>query len=106
MRRFIVHMIVLQGLLSGGGLHASPLSLAEQRWIDAHPVVHFSIHEKYAPYLYGEQDEHSPGVFYLLLKQLGYFTQQEFRPKWRKTEEEGLNHLLNGEVDSLLTHPA
>ena len=106
MRRFITHIIVLQGLISSGALNASPLSPAEQRWIDAHPVVHFSIHEKYAPYLNGENNGYSPGAFYLFLKKLGGFTQQEFRPKWRKTEQEGLSHLLNGEVDFMIDPPS
>ena len=105
MHRFVTRTIFLYGLVSSGALYASLLSPAEQRWIDAHPVVHFSIHEKYAPYLETQQDNKAPGVFNALLQQLGGLTQQEFRPKWRKTEQEGLVQLSNGEVDFMIDPP-
>ncbi len=105
MHRFIIRSIVLYGLASGGALHASPWGPAEQRWIDAHPVVHFSIHEKYALYL-EDQSEGSAGVFNSILVRLGSLTQQEFRPKWRKTEKEGMEQLSSGEVDFIIDPPA
>ena len=51
MHRLIIRFMVLCGLSVSGPAYALTLSPAEQRWIDAHPIVHFSIHEKYAPYL-------------------------------------------------------
>ena len=105
MHRFVTRTIFLYGLVSSGALYASLLSPAEQRWIDAHPVVHFSIHEKYAPYLETQQDNKAPGVFNALLQQLGGLTQQEFRPRWRKSEQEGLVQLSNGEVDFMIDPP-
>ncbi|WP_255534063.1 ATP-binding protein [Polynucleobacter sp. MWH-Berg-3C6] len=83
--------------------HAQALSPAEQRWIDQHPVVHFSIHEKYAPYL--QSNDKGSGVFHALLKKLGEFTGQEFLPKWRNTDQEGLNQLAAGEVDFMIDPP-
>ncbi len=85
--------------------YANSLSPAEQRWIDQHPIVHFSIHEKYAPYLEIEKNNKNSGVFYGLLKRLGEFTGQEFSPKWRKSDQEGLHQLANGEVDFIIDPP-
>ena len=84
--------------------HAQDLSPAEQRWIDRHPVVHFSIHEKYASYF--QSDNKNSGVFHGLLKKLGEFTGQEFSPKWRKTDREGLDQLAAGEVDFMIDPPS
>jgi len=86
--------------------YASSPNSAEQRWIDENPVVHFSIHEKYAPYLQAEQDKKKSGVFYKLLKKLGESTGQEFLPRWRKTEQEGLHQLANGEVNFIIDPPS
>ena len=105
MHRFIIRSIVMSGLISSGVLHAMNLSPAEQRWIDAHPVVHFSIHEKYAPYLENQPGRGTAGVFNGLLQKLGNFTQQEFRPKWRRSEQEGLKQLSSGEVDFMIDPP-
>ena len=85
--------------------YANSLSMAEQRWIDQHPIVHFSIHEKYAPYLQVEREGNHSGVFYRLLKRFGEFTGQEFLPKWRKTDEEGLHQLASGEVNFIIDPP-
>lgn len=103
MHRFIFYIVLLYGLLWDGASYALSLSPAEQRWIDAHPIVHFSIHEKYASYL---EDQDAAGIFNLLLKKLGNHTQQEFRPKWRKTEQEGLEQLSKGEVDFIIDPPS
>ncbi len=108
MYRFIVCVSLLVcPLLSkaNGAAHSSSLSPAEQRWIDQHPIVHFSIHEKYAPYLQAEKDPDNSGVFYELLRTLGRLTGQEFSPKWRKTDQEGLRQLANGEVDFIIDPP-
>ena len=83
-----------------------PLSATEQRWIDAHPIVRFSIHEKYAPYLYQGKNQNDQGVFRALLSLLEQRTQQVFIPAWRKTDQEGLQQLANGEVDFIIDPPA
>jgi len=99
---YIIFFFVLGGIL--GGAHASPFNQNEQRWIDAHPVVRFSIHEKYAPYL-EVNDKGKSGIFHNLLSKLGEFTQQKFLPKWRKSDDEGLEHLAKGEVDFMIDPP-
>jgi two-component system, NarL family, sensor histidine kinase EvgS len=99
---YIAHLVLLAGVL--GKASANTFSPIEQRWIDAHPVVHFSIHEKYAPYLeVNERGE--PGIFHSLLNGLSEFTKQEFLPKWRKTDREGLQQLASGEVDFIIDPP-
>lgn len=105
MHRFFATAVLSCGLLYGGVSHSTSISPAEQRWIDAHPIVHFSIHEKYAPYLLQSEDINSDGVFHKILEKLSDYTQQEFRPKWRKTEQEGLIQLANGEVDFIIDPP-
>ena len=99
----IAVFILLNGILSN--TYANLLNSAGQRWIDAHPVVRFSIHEKYAPYL-DTNENGEPGVFHSLLKKLSEFTQQEFLPQWRKSDQEGLRQLANGEVDFMIDPPA
>ena len=99
MHRSIIRMTlfaILTGLL--GSASAKLLSPTEQRWVDAHPVVRYSIHEKYASYLETNESGES-GVFLNLLSKLEGFTKQEFVPKWRKSDHEGLQQLAAGEVD-------
>ena len=106
MRRSIAHIaffILLNGLMSNA--NAKLLNSVEQRWVDAHPVVRFSIHEKYAPYL-GPNEKGEVGIFHSLLSKLSEFTKQEFLPKWRKSDQEGLQHLASGEVDFIIDPPA
>ena len=105
MHRFIFFSALTCLFINTTG-HASPLGLAEQRWIDANPVVHFSIHEKYAPYLQNELSGKDSGVFHDLLKRLGDYTGQEFTPKWRKTDQEGIRQLANGEVNFIIDPPS
>ena len=93
-------------LFMHGTVQAGTLGPSEQKWIDAHPVVRFSIHEKYAPYLRSGKDLQEMGVFRALLSQLSEKTQQEFVPAWRKTDQEGLQQLANGEVDFIIDPPA
>ena len=106
MHRFFANTILSCGLICSGGAYATSMTAAERRWIDAHPVVHFSIHEKYAPYLSRGQDLSSHGVFHKILQKLSEHTQQEFRPKWRRTEQEGLQQLASGEVDFMIDPPS
>ena len=106
MHRSIVSIAIFT-LLNGfiGNTSASVFTPKEQQWIDAHPVVSFSIHEKYAPYL--ENNEKGElGVFHALLKKLSEATQQEFLPKWRKSDQEGLQQLANGDVDFMIDPPS
>jgi two-component system sensor histidine kinase EvgS len=108
MYRFIVCASLLICPLfneANGMTHEKKMSPIEQRWIDQHPIVHFSIHEKYAPYLQTGKNHEQSGVFYGLLKKLGEFTGQEFSPRWRKTEQEGLQQLANGEVNFMIDPP-
>ncbi|MBU3625361.1 response regulator [Polynucleobacter sp. JS-Safj-400b-B2] len=98
----ITLFVILTGFM--GSTSAKLLSSTEQRWIDAHPVVRFSIHEKYAPYL-EINGRGECGVFHGLLIKLGEFTKQEFLPKWRKTDQEGLQQLAAGEVDFIIDPP-
>ena len=105
MRRSITRaafLIPLYGLL--GNAYANLLSPTEQRWIDAHPIVRFSIHEKYAPYLESNGKGES-AVFHGLLSKLSEFTKQEFLPQWRKSDQEGLQQLASGEVDFIIDPP-
>jgi len=105
MHRFISRAILPLCLLGHGFVYASSFSPKEQWWIDAHPVVHFSIHEKYAPYLNSDKDG-KHGVFQAVLTSLGKFTQQQYLPRWRSTDQEGLHQLANGEVDFIIDPPA
>jgi len=100
---FSALVFLLNGILSN--VYANQFSPTEQRWIDAHPVVRFSIHEKYAPYLEANEAGGS-GVFHSLLTKLGEFTKQEFLPKWRKSDREGIEQLGNGEVDFIIDPPS
>ena len=105
MHRFIVYGGFLIGLLWSGIVLAQSLSPEEQSWIDAHPVVRFSIHEKYAPYLEANTNFGESGIFHTLIKKLGQYTHQEFIPIWRKTDSEGLQQLAKGDVDFIIDPP-
>ncbi len=105
MHRFILNATFIFCLLSGGLAYPSPFDRPEMQWIDAHPVVRFSIHEKYAPYLNSSSQHTQGGVFHRLLLQLGATTGQQFVPKWRKSDHEGFKQLANGEVDFMIDPP-
>ena len=98
----VTFFILWNGII--GNANANLLNSAEQQWIDAHPVVRFSIHEKYAPYLKKNEHEES-GAFHSFLSKLSEFTHQEFLPKWRHSDWEGLQQLANGEVDFIIDPP-
>ncbi len=68
---------------------------AEQEWITAHPVVQFSIHEKYRPYW-------DNGIYPKLLSKLKDCSGLEFSPKWRKSEEAGIHQIRHGEVSFVI----
>jgi len=108
MHRFIVcASLLICPIFNGvsGVVYANTINKAEQQWIDAHPIVRFSIHEKYTPYLQADNGKNPPGVFHTLLKKMGELTGQEFIPKWRKNDYEGLRQLANGEVDFMIDPP-
>lgn len=105
MHRFIACATFSYCLLGAGSSHAHFLESTEQQWIDAHPIVHFSIHEKYAPYLQGAENSRNSGVLHTLLQNLEAFTQQQYLPRWRTSDEEGLRQLAKGEVDFIIDPP-
>jgi two-component system sensor histidine kinase EvgS len=105
MHRFTINGVFLICLLVSNTASAQFLSPEEQVWIDAHPIVRFSIHEKYAPYLDDGASSGTSGVFHALLKRLSQFTNQEFMPIWRETDAEGLQQLANGDVDFIIDPP-
>ncbi|AGG34370.1 Histidine kinase [beta proteobacterium CB] len=90
----------------GGLSHAGPFSTTEQLWIDAHPVVRFSIHEKYAPYLTPSSNREGAGPFKTLLSKIEECTRQQYIPVWRKSDQEGLQQLSRGEVDFIIDPPS
>ena len=106
MHRFIAHQLLVACLLINGVSYAYSGNPKEQKWIDAHPIVRFSIHEKYASYLQSGKDNQEPGVLYGLLEKLGGFTRQQFLPVWRQTDQEGLLQLSKGEVDFIIDPPS
>ncbi len=105
MHRFTLPLIAL--IISSYGVcsYAGPFSEIEQSWIDAHPVVKFSIHEKYAPYLYESPNTLQAGVFKSLLAKMQECTRQEFIPVWRNSDQDGLRQLAAGEVDFIIDPP-
>jgi two-component system sensor histidine kinase EvgS len=70
---------------------------AEQEWIKAHPVVQFSIHEKYRPYW-------DSGIYPKLLAKIKDCSGIEFSPKWRSSDDVGIYQIRSGEV-SLVIDP-
>jgi two-component system sensor histidine kinase EvgS len=106
MHRYTIQFSLLICLSLARVVQAEPISVTEQRWIDAHPIVRFSIHEKYAPYLHQGKDQNDMGIFRAVLSLLEQRTQQVFIPSWRKTDQEGLQQLVNGEVDFIIDPPA
>lgn len=106
MHRFIARYALVLSPLINGVTYAYPANTEEQKWIDAHPIVRFSIHQKYATYLHSSEGNENPGVLHLLLENLGRFTKQEFLPIWRNTDQEGLSQLAKGEVDFIIDPPS
>ncbi|CAM3651020.1 response regulator [Polynucleobacter arcticus] len=105
MHRFILKNVLSIYCIASGLAYAGPFNATEQLWIDAHPVVRFSIHEKYAPYLAQSTQSQEAGIFRLLLSKIEKCTRQQFVPVWRKTDSEGLKQLRKGEVDFIIDPP-
>jgi len=105
MHRFILKKVFTLCCIYVGLAHAKPFSASEQLWIDAHPVVRFSIHEKYAPYLNPSTERQSMAPFKALLSKMEGCTRQQYVPVWRKSDQEGLKQLSKGEVDFMIDPP-
>lgn len=105
MHRFILKKVLALCCIYGGVSHAGPFSASEQSWIDAHPVVRFSIHEKYAPYLVQANQQESAAPFKALLSKIEECTRQQYVAVWRKSDQEGLKQLSKGEVDFIIDPP-
>ncbi|CAM3781725.1 response regulator [Polynucleobacter antarcticus] len=99
MHRFILKIFISTYSLLGCLAYAGSFNAAEQVWIDAHPVVKFSIHEKYSSYL------KENGVFQSLILKLSECTRQQYIPIWRNSDQVGLNQLAKGEVDFIIDPP-
>jgi two-component system sensor histidine kinase EvgS len=106
MHRFILKKLFILCCIYGDLVHAGPFSAAEQSWIDAHPVVRFSIHEKYAPYLTPSRNQVGAGPFKALLSKIEECTRQQYVAVWRKSDSEGLKQLGKGEVDFIIDPPS
>jgi two-component system sensor histidine kinase EvgS len=106
MHRFILKTVLALCCVYGGLSYAGPFSAAEQSWIDAHPIVRFSIHEKYAAYLAASNNPIGSGPFKALLEKIEECTRQQYVPVWRKTDSEGLKQLSKGEVDFIIDPPS
>ena len=105
MHRFILKKVFTLCCIYVGLAHAKPFSASEQLWIDAHPVVRFSIHEKYAPYLNPSTERQGMAPFKALLSKMEGCTRQQYVPVWRKSDQEGLKQLSKGEVDFMIDPP-
>ena len=105
MHRFILKKVLALCCIYGGVTHAGPFSASEQSWIDAHPVVRFSIHEKYAPYLNQTNQQEGTAPFKALISKIEECTRQQYVAVWRKSDQEGLKQLSKGEVDFIIDPP-
>ena len=105
MHRFILKKVFTLCYIYTGLAYAGPFSASEQSWIDAHPVVRFSIHEKYASYLKPSSHRQGAAPFMALLSKIEECTRQQYLPVWRKTDQEGLKQLSKGEVDFIIDPP-
>lgn len=92
-------------LIGNASAHSASFTQAESEWINANPVIYFSIHEKYAPYLAHGSSENQPGAFQAILIKLNHLTGQDFQPKWRTSDHHGLEQLAKGEVHFMIDPP-
>lgn len=84
--------------------HHIELTLAEEAWIKAKPVVYFSIHEQHAPYLTPLDGSGQVGVYQSLIDALSLQTQQQYHPIWR-TNDTDLNQLLSKQTIDFVIDP-
>ncbi|HBK44746.1 MULTISPECIES: response regulator [unclassified Polynucleobacter] len=105
MHRFILKKVFVLCSVYVGLTYAGPFNAAEQSWIDAHPVVRFSIHEKYAPYLNQTYQQEGTAPFKALISKIEECTRQQYVAVWRKSDQEGLKQLSKGDVDFIIDPP-
>jgi two-component system sensor histidine kinase EvgS len=86
--------------------HHIELTLAEEAWIKARPVVYFSIHEQHAPYLAPLDGNGQVGVYQSLIDALSQQTQQQYRPIWRASDVELPLLLRNQSIDFVIDPPS
>jgi len=106
MHRFILKKVFTLCCIYTGLAHAGSFSTSEQSWIDAHPVVRFSIHEKYASYLNPSNQQYGAAPFMAILSKMEECTRQQYVPIWRTSDPEGLKQLRKGEVDFIIDPPS
>ena len=105
MHRFIFLSTVFVCLTASNFVHSLSLSSEEQKWVDAHPIVRFSIHDKYRPYLSSAADKEGKGIFRTLLDRLSEHTRQEFHPIWRHSDAEIFHQLTSGQIHFVIDPP-
>ena len=86
--------------------HHIELSLAEQAWIKARPVVYFSIHEQHAPYLTPQDKSGQAGVYKSLIDVLSQHTQQQYQPIWRSNDADLTQLLSEQTIDFVIDPPS
>ncbi|MBT8566027.1 response regulator [Polynucleobacter paneuropaeus] len=105
MHRFIFLTTVFVCVTASHFAYSFSLSSEEQKWIDANPIVRFSIHEKYRPFLESTGDKEGEGIFRTLLNHLSKSTQQEFQPIWRDSDTEIFHQLTTGQIHFVIDPP-
>lgn len=86
--------------------HHIELSLAEQAWIKARPVVYFSIHEQHAPYLTPQDKSGQAGVYQSLIDALSQQTQQQYQAIWRSNDTDLTQLLSEQTIDFVIDPPS
>jgi two-component system, NarL family, sensor histidine kinase EvgS len=85
--------------------HHIELTLAEQAWIKARPIVYFSIHEQHAPYLAPLDGSGQVGVYQSLINALSEQTQQQYQPIWRANDTDLAKLLSKQSIDFVIDPP-
>ena len=85
--------------------HHIELTLAEQAWIKARPVVYFSIHEQHAPYLAPLDKSGQVGIYQSLIDELSQQTQQQYQPIWRANDADLADLLNKQSIDFVIDPP-
>ena len=105
MHRFIFLGAIIICVTVSHFAHSFSLSSEEQKWIDANPIIRFSIHQKYRSFLNSAGDKEGEGVFKTLLNHLSESTQQEFHPIWRDSDTEIFHQLTTGQIHFVIDPP-
>ena len=85
--------------------HHIELTLAEEAWIKARPVVYFSIHQQHAPYLAPLDKSGQVGVYQSLINALSEQTQQQYQPIWRSKDADLTQLLSKQTIDFVIDPP-